>query len=98
MSKKQLEVFIDESLSRAKLKKYTPHIFIRNRAENHGSSIEVIERLVKSGDIQTGFKKMKQLGLIDWTVEAAVLKFPDLFTDDARKCADFRINVLANIN
>ena len=32
-------------------------------------TIDAIERLVQSGDLQSGFKRLKQLGLIDWTIE-----------------------------
>jgi hypothetical protein len=39
----------------------------------HGA-IEAIERLLQSGDIQSGFKRLQQLALLDWTIEAAVIK------------------------
>jgi hypothetical protein len=39
----------------------------------HGA-IEAIERLVQSGDIQSGFKRLQQMALLDWTIEAAVIK------------------------
>jgi hypothetical protein len=37
----------------------------------------------------------KERGLLDWSIEAAVLKFPDKFSQAAQACADFRLNVLA---
>ena len=38
-------------------------------------TIDAIERLVQSGELQSGFKRLKQLGLIDWTIEFAVISF-----------------------
>jgi len=57
---------------------------------DHGT-LEAIERLVQSGDIQSGFKRLKQLDLLRWTVEAAILKFPSEFTRNARDCAQWRL-------
>jgi hypothetical protein len=54
-------------------------------------TIEAIERLVQSGDIQSGFKKLRKLGLLDWTIEAAVTKFPHVFTRHARECSEWRL-------
>jgi hypothetical protein len=54
-------------------------------------TIEAIERLVQSGDIQSGFKRLRELGLLDWTIEAAVIKFPDEFTRHARECSAWRL-------
>jgi hypothetical protein len=56
----------------------------------HGT-VEAIERLVQSGDVQSGFKRLKQLGLLEWTIEAAVMKFPTEFTRNARQCAEWRL-------
>ena len=68
-----LEAFIDESIRVSVANGYTPTIFQRMR---RGGTVEAIERLVKSGDIQSGFKRLKQLGLLQWTIEAAILQFP----------------------
>lgn len=56
----------------------------------HGT-IETISRLVMSGDVQSGFKRLHALGLLDWTIEAAVLNFPDEFSEHVRECAAWRI-------
>jgi hypothetical protein len=29
--------------------------------------------------------------MLEWTIEAAVLKFPDQFSKDAAQCAEFRL-------
>ena len=84
-----LEKFIDESIRLSISKGYPPTIFQRMR-QDHGT-VEAIERLVKSGEIQSGFKKLLQLDLMDWSIEAAVLKFPDRFSSDASECAKFRL-------
>jgi len=54
-------------------------------------TIKAIERLVESGEIQTGFKKLQQLNLLDWTIEAAVTKFANEFSRRALECAKWRL-------
>lgn len=95
MNADELEVWIDESIRLSRSKGYHPRDFIRMREANGHRSVEPIERLVQSGEIQSGFKRMKQIGLLAWSLEAAVMKFPERFTKAARECADFRLNVLA---
>ena len=85
----ELEAFIDEALRRAQEKDYHPTAFVGMRARR--GTLEAISRLVRSGDMQSGFRRMKELGLLDWTIEAAVLKFPHEFTRDDRECAFFRL-------
>ena len=84
-----LEAFIDETLKLAKARGYNPTIFSGMRQQYR--TIEAIERLVLSGDIQSGFKRLQQLNLVDWTIEAAVTKFPDEFSRHARECAEWRL-------
>lgn len=88
-----LEAFIDRSIEISKARGYNPTIFIGMRHQ-HGT-IESIERLVQSGDIQSGFKRLQQLNLLEWTIEAAVTKFPGEFGRQARECAEWR---LAQVN
>ena len=84
-----LEAFIDRTIELAKERGYNPTVFRGMRAQ-HGT-LEAIERLVQSGDVQSGFKRLKQLGLLEWTIEAAVMKFPTEFTRNARQCAEWRL-------
>jgi hypothetical protein len=56
----------------------------------HGT-VDAIERLVQSGDLQTGFKRLNQLNLLGWTIEAAVIKFPVEFSNNAKQCAEWRL-------
>jgi hypothetical protein len=66
---RSLEAFIDEGIELSKAQGYNSTIFIGMRRQY--GTIEAIERLVQSGDIQSGFKRLKQLNLVDWTMEAA---------------------------
>jgi hypothetical protein len=84
-----LEAFIDEGIKLSKERGYNPTIFIGMRHE-HGT-VDAIERLVQSGDLQTGFKRLNQLNLLNWTIEAAVIKFPAEFTNNAKQCAEWRL-------
>ena len=70
-----LDQFIDESIRQSRLKGYSPTAFMRMRA-SHGT-VEAIRRLVQSSDKQSGFVKLRTLDLLDWSSEAAVLRFPD---------------------
>lgn len=86
-----LEEYIDETIRLAHLKGYRPTAFISMRQRHQ--TIPAISQLVQSGDVQSGFKRLSELGLIDWTIEAAVLKFPDEFSADTRECAAFRLKL-----
>ncbi|RVD31764.1 hypothetical protein [Mesorhizobium sp. M4B.F.Ca.ET.017.02.2.1] len=84
-----LEAFIDETIQKGREKRYIPTVFIGMRQQL--GTIPTISRLVRSGDIQSGFKRLHKLNLLDWTIEAAVEKFPDEFTGDDLECAAFRL-------
>jgi hypothetical protein len=89
-----LEAFIDETIRVSREHGYHPTVFIGMRAR-HGT-IPAITQLVESGDIQTGFKRLKDLGLIDHTIEAAVIRFADEFSRQTRECAEFRLRVVGD--
>ena len=89
MASAALDAFIDEGIQLSLKRGYNPTVFIGMRTR-HGT-VDAISRLVISGDLQSGFKRLHRMGLLDWTIEAAVLKFPTEFSADARKCAEFRI-------
>ena len=86
-----LEQFIDESINVSRAKKYNPTIFLRMRRD-HGT-VEAIRRLVENGEIQSGFLRMKELDLLDWSLEAAVRKFPREFSPSTLECAEFRLRM-----
>src|SRR5215813_12976946 len=85
----ELEAFIDEGLRLSKERGHNPTVFVGMRHQL--GTIDAIERLVQSGDLQSGFKRLKQLGLIDWTIETAVTKFPAEFSQNAKQCAEWRL-------
>lgn len=62
--------------------------------EEHGA-VETARRLIKSGDLQDGLLRLLRLSRVDLTVEHAVLdvRWHDLFTDDEREAARWRLGV-----
>ena len=84
-----LEAFIDNSIELAKQREYNPTVFVGMRRQY--GTVDAIERLVQSGDLQSGFKRLNQLALLDWTFESAVTRFPAEFTRNARQCAEWRL-------
>ncbi len=91
MASQALEAFVDETIKVAAQHAYYPTTFM-NMRQRHGT-VEAISRLVVNGDEQSGFKKLNRLGLLDQTIEAAVMRFPDEFTKKARECAEFRLRM-----
>lgn len=65
MASAGLEAFIDEGIRISRQNEYHPTVFIGMR-ERLGT-VPAISQLV-------------ELGLLDWTIEAAVTKFPDEFS------------------
>ncbi len=92
MASADLEAFVDEAIRLGAGRGYHPTVFIGMR-NNHGT-VSAISKLVQTGDIQSGFKKLNELGLRDWTIEAAVLKFSNEFSVDDIKCATWRLEQL----
>jgi hypothetical protein len=84
-----LEAFVDEAMRLSRERGYNPTVFVGMRHQL--GTIDAIERLVQSGDLQSGFKRLKQLGLIDWTIETAVIKFAAEFSLNAKQCAEWRL-------
>lgn len=93
MASVALEAFVDETIRLSQARDYHPTVFIGMR-RRHGT-VEAISRLVVSGDIQSGFKRLNELGLLDWTIEAAVTKFPDEFSQGVREAAEWRLSQIA---
>jgi hypothetical protein len=89
------EAAVDESLKLSKAKGYVlPSDFMVMRAKEGGNSIPVVSRLVRSGEMQSGFKRLKALNLLDWSLEALVPNSPNLFQQADIDCAKFRLDVL----
>ena len=89
MASNALESFIDKTIRLAQRNGYHPTTFIAMR--NRHDTVPAISRLVVSGEIQSGFKRLRQLGLLDWSIEAAVKKFPDEFNSEVREAAEWRL-------
>lgn len=53
---------------------YRPTAFIAMRAR-HGT-VEAIKRLFSQGDIQSGFRRLKESGLKEWTIETGCARLP----------------------
>lgn len=85
-----LDRFIDESIRQSVAKGYRPATFIQMR-QRWGTK-EAIKRLAVSGEIQSGFVRLKDLELLEWSIEAAVLKFPTHFEKPYREAAEFRLS------
>ena len=85
----ELESFIDETIKLGAAKGYHPTSFIGMRQRH--KTINAISRLVTSGDIQSGLKRLVDLGLKDWTIEKAVAKFPGEFSREVREAAEWRL-------
>ena len=94
MASAELEIFIDQTIKVAQANGYHPTIFIDMRAR-HGT-LSAISRLVENGDVQSGFRRLEKLGLLDHTIEAAVTKFPREFSPATLECAEFRLRMAKN--
>jgi hypothetical protein len=67
-----LDAWVDQSIRISAKHDYHLTAFVAMRAR-HGT-VEAIRRLVSQGDIQSGFRRLKELGLKEWTIEQAVLR------------------------
>ena len=85
----ELENFINESIARSKQRDYNPFIFVQMR-ERHGT-VEAMKKLVVSGEVQSGFRRLKELNMLELSIEAAILKFPDEFTSEEQDAARWRL-------
>ncbi|MBM7482675.1 hypothetical protein ACVWWI_004013 [Bradyrhizobium sp. USDA 3686] len=73
----QLEEFIDASIESSAELNHIPTRFMEMRRKL--GTIAAIKRLVEQSEEQSGFKWARASGLLDWSLEAAVVKFPELF-------------------
>ncbi|GLK76187.1 hypothetical protein GCM10008171_14410 [Methylopila jiangsuensis] len=84
-----LEAFTDEMIRLCAKKGYHPTAF-KGMRERHGT-LEAMRRLVRNGDVQSGFLRLTELGLQDWTIEAAILRFKPEFDRTDIECARWRL-------
>jgi hypothetical protein len=85
----ELERFVDESIQLSRSKGYHPTVFEDMRARHR--TWEAMRRIVQTGDIQSGFRRLVQLGLRDWTVEAGIVKFATEFDKGTVEAARWRL-------
>jgi hypothetical protein len=86
-----LEAWVDESIRRSQARGYYPTDFADMR-ERHGT-VSAMERLMQSGQIQSGLVRLHTLGMAqEWSVEAGILRFPERFSFAARTAAQFRLD------
>ena len=78
---KELETFIDEALRECLRGGYRPVVF-QGMRRRHGT-IGTIERLVLQGKLQSGFGRLQTLGMLQWSIETAVVKLPEEFSHNA---------------
>ncbi len=53
-------------------------------------TVGAMERLMASGQIQTGFRRLHRFGMAgEWSIEAGIPRFPTCFTKTARDAAAF---------
>ena len=94
--KEELERFIDIGIQIGLAKKYSPVRF--NQMRTRYGTVEAIKRLVVSPNMQSGFVKMKNLGLTEWSLEAAVVKFDGLFGKEVCEAAKYRLDQLEHFH
>jgi hypothetical protein len=86
-----LEAWVDESIRRSQQAGYDPIVFIRMRQDH--ATVRAMERLMQSGQIQSGLIRLRDLGMAEeWSVEAGILRFPERFTPAAREAARWRLD------
>ena len=86
----ELEAFITESVRISMKNGYHPTAFLEMRSRY--GTVGAMDRLMRNGEIQSGFKRLEALGLLEWSVEAGVLRFPDEFSREVREAAEWRLS------
>ena len=84
-----LEEFVDESIKQSLEKGHTSKTFIDTRHQY--GTVEAIKNLVTSKTIHVGLKRLAELGLLNLSMEEAVLKFPEEFTPAEQESARWRL-------
>lgn len=74
----ELEDFIDEGIRRSVANGYHPTRFM-NMRDRYGTR-NAITKLVETADEQSGFVRARELWLIPWCLESAVVKFNGQFS------------------
>jgi len=51
-----------------------------------------IEKLVESSELQSGFTRLKKMNMLEWSLEQAVIHYPERFKPKTREYAGFRLS------
>lgn len=91
-SKLEFEQEIRESIEESARIGYHPSRFIKMLQDS--DAISVAKKIVASGELQDGFKKLKALDRLDLALESIMLKpeFSKLFTKQELKAAKWRLD------
>lgn len=90
MSQK-LESMVDAAMERLGAHNYVPTTFVEMRAAR--GTAEAMRYLMAVREIETGLGTIHNLGLLDYSIEAIVLRFPTEFSRAAREIAEFRLKL-----
>jgi hypothetical protein len=88
-----LEQFLSESIRVCREHGYPPTTFERmwNDARRQGSPVEeVIAFLVETSEPRSGYKRVVSLNIAQWSLEQAVLNYPQRFRAKTRAYAQAR--------
>jgi hypothetical protein len=86
-----LDEFVDRGIRISVDNGHHPTVFIGLR--NKFGTRAAIQKLVESHDFQSGFEWSRKNNLLDWSLEAAVCRFPEHFTKKTRDYAAFRLDL-----
>ncbi|MGV2165108.1 hypothetical protein ACQZ40_01910 [Agrobacterium sp. 16-172Ci] len=90
--KSPLDAFIEQGLKLSLAKGYPATIFRRMVAEY--GTVEAVRRLAEADALQSGLRELAKLDLLNWSAEAAVGKFPELFPNLlTRESAAFKLRL-----
>jgi hypothetical protein len=59
---------------------------------DHGTE-EAVRRLVEADEFQSGLQKLQELGLLDYSLEDAALRFPKRFSKNTLTWAGFKLSL-----
>ncbi|MFD9900253.1 hypothetical protein [Mesorhizobium sp. NPDC059025] len=86
----ELRAFVYEGIRRGAAKGFDPSGFIK--LLDTYEMKRAISKLVTGEDIHGDFQRLIELELVDWSVEAAVVKFPTEFSERDIECAKLRLS------
>ena len=92
ITQQKLENCVNELIKQSIEKGYIPKVLIS--MVNRYGTMKAIKMLVNSKEIQSGIRRLQEIGLLHLSVETAVLKFPKKFTSEEQESARWRLEQL----